>query len=66
MQKALMEMNVQLHYVVSDITGITGMKIILRRPADSRLAVNLLDRLVWLEQLVDGGLPRLRELPLFH
>ena len=28
MQKALMEMNVQLHHVVSDITGITGMKII--------------------------------------
>jgi transposase len=28
MQKALMQMNVQLHHVVSDITGITGMKII--------------------------------------
>ena len=28
MQKALMEMNVQLHHVVSDITGVTGMKII--------------------------------------
>jgi transposase len=28
MQKALMLMNVQLHHVVSDITGITGMKII--------------------------------------
>ena len=28
MQKALMEMNVQLHHVVSDIGGITGMKII--------------------------------------
>ena len=28
MQKALMEMNVQLHHVVSDISGITGMKII--------------------------------------
>ena len=28
MQKALMEMNLQLHHVVSDITGITGMKII--------------------------------------
>lgn len=28
MQKALMQMNVQLHHVVSDITGDTGMKII--------------------------------------
>jgi transposase len=28
MQKALMLMNVQLHHVVSDITGMTGMKII--------------------------------------
>jgi hypothetical protein len=28
MQKALMEMNVQLHHVVSDITGATGMHII--------------------------------------
>jgi transposase len=28
MQKALMKMNVQLHQVVSDITGVTGMRII--------------------------------------
>lgn len=28
MQKALMQMNVQLHHVVTDITGLTGMKII--------------------------------------
>ncbi len=28
MQKALMEMNVQLHHVISDITGSTGMRII--------------------------------------
>jgi transposase len=28
MQKALMQMNVQLHHVVTDITGGTGMKII--------------------------------------
>lgn len=28
MQKALMEMNLQLHHVVSDITGVTGMQII--------------------------------------
>src|SRR5258706_2897290 len=27
MQKALMLMNVQLHHVVTDITGVTGMKI---------------------------------------
>jgi transposase len=28
MQKALTEMNLQLHHVVSDITGATGMHII--------------------------------------
>lgn len=28
MQKALMQMNVQLHHVVTNITGITGMKVI--------------------------------------
>jgi len=28
MQKALMQMNVQLHHVVTDITGTTGMRII--------------------------------------
>src|SRR5690348_859777 len=28
MQKSLMEMNVQLHHVVTDITGATGMRII--------------------------------------
>ncbi|MGQ0615053.1 MAG: IS110 family transposase [Planctomycetaceae bacterium] len=28
MQKSLMQMNVQLHHVVSDITGMTGMRII--------------------------------------
>ncbi len=28
MQKALMQMNVQLHHAVSDITGVTGMKIV--------------------------------------
>ena len=28
MQKALMQMNVQLHHVVTHITGVTGMKII--------------------------------------
>lgn len=28
MQKALMQMNVQLHHVVSDITGVTGMRIL--------------------------------------
>lgn len=28
MQKALMQMNLQLHHVVVDITGVTGMKII--------------------------------------
>jgi transposase len=28
MQKALMQMNLQLHHVVSDITGVTGMRIL--------------------------------------
>ena len=28
MQKALTQMNVQLHHVVTDITGVTGMRII--------------------------------------
>lgn len=28
MQKAMMQMNVQLHHVVADITGVTGMKIV--------------------------------------
>ena len=28
MQKTLMEMNLQLHHVASDITGVTGMRII--------------------------------------
>jgi len=28
MQKALMQMNLQLHHVVRDITGVTGMKIL--------------------------------------
>jgi len=28
MQKALMQMNLQLHHVVADITGVTGMKIL--------------------------------------
>ena len=36
MQKALMEMNLQLHHVVSDITGATGMRIIRAIVADER------------------------------
>jgi transposase len=28
MQKAMTEMNLQLHHVVSDVTGATGMRII--------------------------------------
>jgi hypothetical protein len=31
MQKALMEMNFQLHHVVSDITGVTGTRITFLR-----------------------------------
>ncbi len=36
MQKALMQMNVQLHHVVSDITGVTGMRIIRAIVAGTR------------------------------
>ena len=36
MQKALMEMNLQLHHVVSDITGATGMRIIRALVAGER------------------------------
>lgn len=36
MQKAQMEMNLQLHHVVSDITGATGMKIIRAIVAGAR------------------------------
>lgn len=32
MQKALMEMNLQLHHVVSDINGATGMRIPVLQP----------------------------------
>ena len=28
LQKALMQMNVQLHHVIDDITGLTGMRVI--------------------------------------
>jgi len=36
MQKALMEMNLQIHHVVSDITGATGMRIIRAITAGER------------------------------
>jgi transposase len=36
MQKALMQMNVQLHHVVSDITGVTGLRIIRAIVAGTR------------------------------
>ena len=41
MQKALMEMNVQLHHVITDITGATGMRIIRAIVAGERDAVEL-------------------------
>jgi transposase len=40
-QKALMEMNVQLHHVVADITGVTGMKIVRAIAAGERDAATL-------------------------
>ena len=41
MQKALMQMNVQLHHVVSNITGVTGMKIIRAILAGERTPATL-------------------------
>jgi hypothetical protein len=41
MQKALTQMNVQLHYVVSDITGVTGMRIVRAIVAGERDAATL-------------------------
>ena len=40
-QKALMQMNLQLHHVVSDITGATGMRIIRAVVAGERNPVTL-------------------------
>lgn len=41
MQKALNEMNIQLHHVISDITGVTGMNIIKAIIAGERNANKL-------------------------
>ncbi len=41
MQKALMQMNLQLHHVVSDITGVTGMRIIRDIISGERSAATL-------------------------
>ena len=41
MQKALIQMNLQLHKVVSDITGVTGMRIIRAVLAGERDALKL-------------------------
>jgi transposase len=46
MQKALTEMNVQLHKVITDITGVTGMRIIraiLQGERDTRILAQLKD-----------------------
>lgn len=43
MQKALEQMNVQLHKVITDITGVTGMKIIRAIVDGERDAVKLAD-----------------------
>ena len=45
MQKALMEMNLQLHHVVSDITGATSMKIIRAIVAGERALDVILPRI---------------------
>lgn len=44
MQKALTHMNLQLHHVVSNITGVTGMQIIRAIVAGERNAVTLAKR----------------------
>lgn len=41
MQKALVEMNIQLHKVISDITGLTGMRIIKAILAGERDTIKL-------------------------
>jgi transposase len=41
MQKALEQMNIQLHKVITDITGVTGMKIMRAIVAGERDAVRL-------------------------
>jgi len=41
MQKALIHMNLQLHHVVSDVTGVTGMRIIRAIVAGERDAARL-------------------------
>ena len=41
MQKALIHMNLQLHHVVSDVTGVTGMRIIRAIVAGERDATRL-------------------------
>jgi transposase len=41
MQKALIEMNIQLHKVISDITGLTGMRIIKAILAGERDPIKL-------------------------
>jgi hypothetical protein len=46
MQKALTEMNIQLHKVITDITGMTGMRIIraiLAGERDPRVLANMKD-----------------------
>lgn len=41
MQRALQQMNLQLHHVLSDVTGVTGLKIIRAIVAGERDAVRL-------------------------
>jgi transposase len=41
MQKALTEMNIQIHRVISDITGMTGMSILRAIVAGERDCIKL-------------------------
>jgi len=54
MQKALTQMNLQLHHVVSDITGVTGMRIIRAIVAGER------DPPSWPPTATCGAMPRSR------
>jgi transposase len=49
LQKALQQMNVQLHQVLSDVTGVSGLRIIeaiLKGQRDAQILANLADRRV--------------------
>jgi transposase len=52
MQKALDQMNLQLHHVISDITGVTGLAIV-----EAILAGERATRIRWLHSAIGGSRP---------